>query len=275
MEDNKPEIKIPEANDFAAVMDKRLQGYFKNTRNDLEKALTSIFGKGDEEVVRKMIEKMAGIGVQGLDRGVKNPVAELLKGGEWLRTEQDSPVRQAMEKAFERVKQGLIGSHLARSQVYIEQQMPAWNEGAVPCEGPGHLQEGNSCLIIRQIPFGKTEADRVVLDQKYITIWEKDYGIDTHTMMRNVHDCANGEPDMNMISTNGNYPKCFFGMPFARRVNDKDKEFQESVLRDSPGIQIKPCVSNYQDGLDKIPEWIRGACMNEIPKWKPCKVIFQ
>lgn len=250
-------------------MDKRLQGYFKNTRTELDKTLQAIFGKGDEEVVRIMVEKMAGIGVKGVDRAAKNPIAELLKGGEWLRTEQDNAVRLAMEAAFRRVQQGLIGSHLARSHVYLEQELPAWNEGAVPCEGPGHLAEGNSCLIIRQIPFGKTDEDRVALDPKYIDKWEKDYGINTHVMMQNVRDCNNGEPDMNQLGVDGTYPKCFFSMPFARRVHKKDHDFQDA-------IQYTPCVSNYQDdALDKIPEWIRGTCTVQVPKWGPCKVIFE
>jgi hypothetical protein len=277
IEDNKPEIEVPEANAFAAVMDKRLQGYFKNTRTELDKTLLAIFGKGDEETVRIMVEKMSGIGVKGLDRAVKNPVAELLKGGEWLRTEQENAVKLAMEAAFQRVQQGLIGSHLARSQVYIEQNMPAYNEGAVPCEGPGHLADGNSCLIIRHIPFGKTDADRVALDPKYIDKWEKEYGINTHIMMRNVRDCNNGEPDMKQLGTDGSYPSCFFGLPLARCVHPKDHEFQDAIIQSSPTMQHanNGCLSNYQDNLDKLPEWIRGTCMNEIPKWKPCKVIFQ
>lgn len=271
--EGKNEVDFPKYEDFAAAMEDRLRLFFVDTHDTLEKTLKAIFGGGDEKDVRSMIERMSGIGVKDLNKDAKSPIAELLKGGEWLRPVQDSKLDEALKAAFARVQQGLIGNLLAAMQVYVEQEMPAYNEGEVqPCTALGTLKEGNSCHVIKHIPFGKGNSDRVALEDKYLRAMGK-YGIDLHTLIRNVRDCNNGDIDTKQLLTDGSYPACFFGLPFAQRVHDKDQKFYSDVLARG-GISVNSCVNYYQN-KEKVPEWIKGTCATEIPKWGPCKVTME
>lgn len=276
IENNKQETPFPETNDFIVAMKSRLNGFFTETRNMLDDTLKGIFG-GDgvqqsDDVVRAMIGRMSSIGVQGLNKDAKSAVAELLRSGDFLRSVPDGDLIKAMDAAFTKTKHSMIGNLLAAMQVYVEQEMPAYNEGEVqPCTALGTLKEGNSCHVIKHIPFGKGSADRVPLDSKYLEAMGK-YGIDLHTLIRNVRDCNNEEGD-NAIKTDGSYPKCFFGMNFAQRVHPKDQSFYSGVLSRG-GISVNSCVNFYQN-KEKVPEWIKGTCATEIPKWGPCKVTMQ
>ncbi|KAF2761441.1 hypothetical protein EJ05DRAFT_536215 [Pseudovirgaria hyperparasitica] len=273
LEEDKPEI--PEYNDLASVMNDRLGGFFSDTQSMLEKTLLAIFGDssmprdGSTKLVRDMVGRMSGIGVENLTKDAISPIAELLKGGEWLSPVQNGHIDEAMEKAFATTRQGLIGNLLATLQVYVEQEMPAYNEGLVqPCTALGTLMEGNSCHVIKHRPFEGTR-ERVPLEEKYLKLMG-DYGIDLHTLIRNTRDCNNGKADTAQILTDGSYPLCFFGMNFAQRVHEKDWDFQRAVSPFS-------CLSKYQN-QKRVPGWItddRSHCDNEIPKWKPCKVTFE
>lgn len=258
-------------------MNDRLGGFFGDTQSMLEKTLLAIFGDSSlsqEEstnLVRDMVGRMSGIGVQNLNKDAKSPVAELLKGGEWLTQVQKSKVDEAMKKAFATTQQGLIGNLLATLQVYVEQEMPAYNEGEVqPCTALGTFKEGNSCHVIKHRPWNgaQNRVEATPLDEKYLRLMGQ-YGIDLHTLIRNVRDCNNGKADTTKIVTDGSYPACFFGMNFAQRVHQKDWDFQNKV--------VESCVSHYQNQKD-VPGWITdngNHCDNEIPKWQPCKVIFE
>ncbi|KAH7380204.1 hypothetical protein DE146DRAFT_670770 [Phaeosphaeria sp. MPI-PUGE-AT-0046c] len=277
IENNKQEIPFPETNDFIVAMKGRLDGFFTETRIMLTDNLKAMFGGGNKEesdkLVRGMIERMSSMGVQGLNKDAKSPVAELLKSGDFLRAVPDSDLVNAMDAAFARAKQGLIGNLLATMQVYVEQEMPAYNEGEVqPCTALGTFKEGNSCHVIKHIPFGKSSADRVPLESKYLEAMGK-HGIDLHTLIRNVRDCNNGEVDNKELKTDGSYPACFFGMNFAQRVHPKDQKFYSDVLARG-GISVNACVNYYQN-KEKVPEWIKGNCATEIPKWGPCKVTLE
>ncbi|KAH7393919.1 hypothetical protein DE146DRAFT_765499 [Phaeosphaeria sp. MPI-PUGE-AT-0046c] len=275
IENNKQDVPFPTSNDFAAAMESRLNGFFVETRTMLKKTLTAIFGGGtkdeSDQLLRAMIGRMSGIGIQGLDNAAKAPVAELLKSGDFLRSVPESDLLKAMDAAFARTRQGLIGNLLAAMQVYVEQEMPAYNEGEVQaCTALGTMKEANSCHVIKHIPFDKNTPGSKPLDSKYLEAMGK-YGIDLHTLIRNVRDCNNGEVKHD-IKTDGSLPTCFYGMNFAQRAHPKDVQFFEGVIRkDIPGNE---CISAYQN-LGSVPEWIKGKCTHEIPKWAPCKVTMQ
>jgi hypothetical protein len=276
IEGNEQEPELPEYKDLAAAMNERLGGFFGDTRSTLEKSLLAIFGNSSlsqeesTQLVREMVSRSSGLGIQNLNKDAKSPIAELLKGGEWLSKVQSSKVDEAMKKAFATTRQGLIGNLLATMQVYVEQEMPAYNEGLVqPCTALGTLLEGNSCHVIKHKP--SDGGDIKPLDEKFLRLMG-DYGIDLHTLIRNVRDCNNGAVDTKQLLTDGSYPRCFFGMNFAQRVHKKDKDFYFDVLNGCVGCG--GCVSNYQNQKD-VPEWIRRTCDTEIPKWGSCKVTFE
>lgn len=256
-------------------MNERLGSFFGDTHATLEKTLLAMFGDStlsqsdSTQLVRDMVGRMDGLGVRGLDKNAKSPIAELLKGGEWLSKVQSGKIDVAMKKAFATTRQGVIGNLLATMQVYVEQEMPAYNEGAVPCTALGTLTEGNSCHVIKYKPFNG--GDVKPLEEKHLKKMG-DYGVDLHTLIRNVRDCNNGAVDTKQILTDGSYPHCFFGMNFAQRVATKDRDFYTGVMHVTPWGSA--CVSYYQNQKG-VPEWIRGNCDTEIPKWKPCKVIFE
>ncbi|PVI03080.1 hypothetical protein DM02DRAFT_726727 [Periconia macrospinosa] len=274
---------MPEYKDLKPVLAERLGGFFIETRTRLDEVLLAIFGDTSKhteaestKLVREMVSQMGGMGVKNLNKDAKSPINELLKGGEWLRTAQTSTVNDAMKKTFATVRQGLVGNLLASLQVYVEQEMPAWNEGLVqPCTALGTLKEGNSCYVIKTRPWNGA-SDGVAakpLESKYLELMG-DYGIDLHTLIRNVRDCNNGQAqktpaDLSKIPTGGSLPACFFGMNFAQRAHSKDVSFAKSVG--------SSCISSYinQKG---VPGWIidnKGHCDNEIPRWKNCKVTFE
>lgn len=252
-------------------MGNRLEGLFSDTLTTLDNTLAAIFGNvnrlGEEEsskLLRDMLKRMSGLGVKDLDENAKSPVSELLKGGEFLTGVQDSKLNDAMGKAFATARQAAIGALLARMQVYVEQEMPAWNEGPVqPCTAHGTLTEGNSCHVIKAKPFDGSDAKP--LEGKYLDKMGE-YGIDIHTLIRNVRDCNNGQPDTKHVLTDGSLPACFFGLNFAQRVHPRDRDFQKGTT--------PACVSSFQN-IKNVPEWIKGNCENEIPVWKDCKVIFE
>lgn len=258
-------------------MGNRIEGFFNDTQFMLDKTLLAIFGddslgqKESDDVVRNMIDRMSGLGVKDLNIHADFPLSELLKGGELLTQIQDSKLNEALEKAFATVRQGAIGTLLARMQVYVEQEMPAYNEGEVqPCTALGTFKEGNSCHVIKVKAFGDPKpfesGDAKPLDDKFLRKMG-DYGIDLHTLIRNVRDCNNGQPDKSKILTDGSLPACFYGMNFAQRVHPKDRKWQLVVGGGT-------CVNEFQNIKD-VPEWIRGTCGQEIPKWGPCKVTSE
>lgn len=270
------ETEKPEYLDLASELNSRLGKFFTLTQSSLDESLLDIFGVfGDGRTareestkrVRKMIEGMSKIGARNMNKDAKSPIAELLKGGQWFTR---SNIEEAMNKAFATTQQGLISHLLATLHVYVEQEMPAYNEGLVqPCTALGTLREGNSCHVIKIRPFEKG-SDAQPLDDKYLRLMGE-YGIDLHTLIRSVRDCNNDKADPLTPRTDGTYPPCFFGMNFAQRVHDKDRNFQDRVN--------SGCVSYYQNQKN-VPDWITDKfgyphCDNEIPKWKPCKVTFE
>lgn len=274
---NEEQPELPEYKDLAAVMNDRLSGFFGDTLTMLKETLLAIFGhdslteKESNKVVRDMVERMSGVGVRNLNKNAKSPVAELLKGGEWLTPVQNSKMEEAMKKAFATTRQGLIGNLLATLQVYVEQEMPAYNEGEVQsCKALGTLKEGNSCHVIKVRAWNgaKDGVPAEPLEEKYLKLM-REYGIDLHTLIRNVRDCNNGKADTTKVVTDGSYPACFFGMNFAQHAHRKDYDFFQSVARE--------CVSFFQNRKG-VPRWITDNyrhCELEVPKWKPCKVTIE
>ena len=143
-----------------------------------------------------------------------------MKGGEWLKPVQQNNVGEAMEKSFRMLQQGIIGNLLSSYQVYVEEEMPAYREGAVPCPSLlGTLQIDNSCYVIKhRDPNAGSSKKAERVDEAWLRKMGE-YGIDLHTLIRNVRECNNGEPNNGEIRTDGSLPKCFYGMKFAQRVN--------------------------------------------------------
>lgn len=81
----------PENPDLAVAMNKRLGDFFEGTNTLLDKTLLAIFGvhsgsskEESTQFVRDMAGNMSSNGVPSLDKNAKVPIAELLKGGQWL-----------------------------------------------------------------------------------------------------------------------------------------------------------------------------------------------
>ncbi|CAI6310524.1 unnamed protein product [Periconia digitata] len=276
------ETEIPEYQDLASVMNDRLGRFFGSTQQKLEKTLLAIFGAlpengSNDDLVREMVGRMSGLGVKGLNKDAKSPVSELLKGGHWLSPVYKSQVDTGIKKGFKNIQRGLIGNLLAAMHVYVEQELPAWNEGLVqPCTALGTLRDGNSCLVIKHRPWGgaKDGVDAKPLDEKYLQLMG-DYGLkgdELHKMIKNVRDCNNGKTDNSQIITDGSYPACYFGMNFAKRVHPKDHDFHMSIF-----TAEYPCISYYRD-QEGVPGWItddRVHCHDEVPVWGPCTVKLE
>lgn len=45
------------------------------------------------------------------------------------------------------------------------------------------------------------------------------YQLSLKTLIKNVIECNNGEVDKNNFQVDGDYPDCYFGLPFADEVN--------------------------------------------------------
>lgn len=103
MEDEEPEV--PDYDEIEAGMNKYLGSYLLETRNELDKMLESLFGEvngkgSDEQLLRSMIERMGKLGVRELNKDAESPIAEILKGGEWLVPIGKSGFKQAFDKGF-------------------------------------------------------------------------------------------------------------------------------------------------------------------------------
>ena len=42
-----------------------------------------------------------------------------------------------------------------------------------------------------------------------------EYGLSLEALIKNVMDCNNGDPDDSKVTFSGEYPKCYFGLPYA------------------------------------------------------------
>lgn len=90
-----------------------------------------------------MIGQMSQIGVEGLNRDAKQPVAELLKGGQWLLPVENSKISGAMKDGFSKIQHGIIGNLLASYQVWVELDEAPAKEGPPTCTALGTLLEDN------------------------------------------------------------------------------------------------------------------------------------
>lgn len=103
MEDQEPEV--PDYDQIEAGMGKYLGTYFEKTRDELDKMLAALFGEidgdqTDDALLRSMIERMGKLGVRELNKDAESPVAEILKGGEFLKPITKSGIKQAFDKGF-------------------------------------------------------------------------------------------------------------------------------------------------------------------------------
>lgn len=215
-------IEIPSFGEVTSKMDARLKDFFVSTEKELQKSLAAIFGESKErpedakKTLSSMIEKMGNAGVEDVNKDSDNPIHEILKGGEWLVPVEDSKIAEAMSKAFSTVQHGLIGNLLNSYQVYVEEELPEAKHKPSGCAQLGTLLEQDRCFVIKRRDDSKSKGE--ILEEKYLKAFA-DYGLDIHTLIRNVVECNNDEADTKALRTDGAYPRCYFGMAFARKVH--------------------------------------------------------
>lgn len=103
MEDQEPEV--PDYDQIEAGMGKYLGTFFQKTRDEMDNMLAALFGeidgdKTDDALLRSMIERMGKLGVRELNKDAESPIAEILKGGEFLKPISNNEVKRAFDKGF-------------------------------------------------------------------------------------------------------------------------------------------------------------------------------
>jgi hypothetical protein len=103
MKEEEPEE--PEYDQIEAGMNKYLADFFLKTRDEMDNLLAALFGeidgsKSDDAFLRGAIERMGKLGVRDLNKDAEIPVAEILKGGEWLAPIGKSSFKQAFDKGL-------------------------------------------------------------------------------------------------------------------------------------------------------------------------------
>lgn len=113
---------------------------------------------------------------------------------------------------------GVIGRYLTSMHLYVEFFEKYHKTTDEPkCDRKGAYEIDGKCYILRRIEEGArrdgSENWRPRLEDEYLDAMEK-YGIDIKKFVKNIVDCNNEEAD-DEAQFDDEYPKCFFGMPFA------------------------------------------------------------
>lgn len=110
------------------------------------------------------------------------------------------------------------------------------------CGSKGAYEIDGKCYILRRIEEGArrdgSENWRPRLEDEYLDAMEK-YGIDIEKFMKNIIECNNEEGD-DEAQFDDEYPKCFFGMPFAVYA-DVSIPIASRVL--CTRMQSRPCTN--------------------------------
>lgn len=113
---------------------------------------------------------------------------------------------------------GVIGRYLASMHLYVEYFGHYHKTRDQPeCGKKGAYEVDGKCYILRRIEDcprrDAGEKWRPRLEDEYLDAMEK-YGVDLKKFIKNIIDCNNKEAEED-VQFDDDYPKCFFGMPFA------------------------------------------------------------
>ncbi|KAF1808859.1 hypothetical protein P152DRAFT_476957 [Eremomyces bilateralis CBS 781.70] len=253
----------PEVRDYAKFqteMESYLSKIFTSTEKLLHETIVAIFGEGagdeenDPQKIKDVLKFMSSKGRTDIDYNSKQPVAELLKGGAMMVPVQQSEIGKSIDEAIEILQHGIIGRYLTSLRVYVEYFEPyhKTEDKDIPkCGSKGAYDIDGKCYILRRIESGKKGNDRrPKFEDKYLDAMEK-YGIDIQKFVANVVQCNNGELEEDHVEFDGDYPKCFFGMPVAIYADNYRDWDRPSSITD------KTCHAQYRNFKD-LPDWLTG-----------------
>lgn len=226
------EVKVT---DYAALqrdMEDWLSKLFSSSEDIMERALATLMGEGKDgdKILDDLLEQMKNMGLTSFGSEYESPVSKVLAGGKFMPPATESDINKAFDEGFKSMRHGMIGNYLAGLRGFVQKDETT-KQGDCKAE-QGKYWDGSAChsLLVKNV-LDKIEPFSDDTIKKF-----KDYDLNFETFMKNVIDCNNGKVDENNFNIEGDYPKCYFGLTWADKV-------EVSAIESGLGLSTRPVLT--------------------------------
>lgn len=191
----------------------QLSTFFDKTQQQIDDLCKKLFGDPNSKYdLKGLVEKTGSFPGISVGHSDWDPIARVFSSGGFLSTSAIDHFDSAFDGAMTQVRQGLISTILTSMDYYVYV-----DTSGGPCGWTGSRVIDGGCFMVYSRVFPTTFGSdyQQIMPAKAIILLDTKYGIDVVDFYKNIRDCNNGKPsnDINP-SYVGNYPKCFFNLPY-------------------------------------------------------------